>query len=117
VREAACYDCSVAKVRVLPDGLEFEANDGETVMGAAHNAGLYWPTTCGGQGICTSCACSVDEGGDNLDEMGRGEMKTLAEEMGEATVRARRLRLACQARVHGDVVVTKRGVRQANEVL
>ena len=102
----------MAKVRVLPDGIEFEAKDGDTVMGAAHEAGLYWPTTCGGQGICTSCACSVEAGGENLDEMGRGELKTLREEMGEMTIRARRLRLACQARVHGDITVTKRGVRE-----
>jgi 2Fe-2S ferredoxin len=106
----------VAKVRVLPDGIEFEADDGQTMMGAAHDAGLYWPTTCGGQGICTSCACSIEEGGENLDEMGRGEMKTLVEEMGEVAVRARRLRLACQARVHGDVVVTKRGVRAGDSL-
>jgi ferredoxin len=44
--------------------------------------------------------------------MSRSELKTLAEEMGEAAVKARRLRLACQARVLGDVVVTKRGVRR-----
>jgi 2Fe-2S ferredoxin len=103
-------------VRVLPDGIEFEAADGETVMGAAHEAGLYWPTTCGGQGICTSCACSVEDGTENLDEMGRGELKTLVEEMGETTVRVRRLRLACQARVHGAVTVTKRGVRPEDGV-
>jgi ferredoxin, 2Fe-2S len=101
----------MAKVRVEPEGLEFEAGDGQTMMDAAHDAGLYWPTTCGGEGLCTSCACSIENGEDNLDEMGRSEMKTLAEEMGEGTVRARHLRLACQARVYGDVIVTKRGVR------
>jgi 2Fe-2S ferredoxin len=98
-------------VRVLPLELEFEAEDGATIMEAAHEHGLYWPTTCGGQGICTSCACTIDDGEANLEEIGRGELKTLVEEMGEATVRARKLRLACQARVHGDVTVTKRGVR------
>ena len=103
------------KVRVEPDGFEFEAADGQTIMDAAHGASLYWPTTCGGQGICTSCACSVDEGAENLDPIGRSELKTLAEEMGEATVRARRLRLACQARVSGDVIVTKRGVRAESD--
>jgi ferredoxin, 2Fe-2S len=103
------------KVRVEPDGLEFEAADGQTIMDAAHDASLYWPTTCGGQGICTSCACSVDVGAENLDPIGRSELKTLAEEMGEATVRGRRLRLACQARVSGDVVVTKRGVRAESD--
>jgi 2Fe-2S ferredoxin len=97
-------------VRVLPDEIAFEADDGQTVMDAAHDHGYYWPTTCGGQGICTSCACTVEEGNENLDEMGKSEFKTLAEERGEATARSGRIRLACQARVHGDVVVTKRGV-------
>lgn len=80
-------------------------------MDAAHDAGLFWPTTCGGQGICTTCACVVEAGADNLDEMGRGELKTLTADLSETAVRARRLRLACQARIAGDVTVTKRGVR------
>jgi len=99
------------KITIFPLERVIEAADGATIMEAAHEHGLYWPTTCGGEGICTSCACTVDEGEANLEPMGRGELKTLAEEMGEATVRARRLRLACQARVRGDVTVTKRGVR------
>jgi ferredoxin, 2Fe-2S len=99
------------KVKILPLDREIEAQEGATIMEAAHAYGLYWPTTCGGEGICTSCACTIEDGESNLDPIGRGELKTLAEEMGEATVRARRLRLACQARVHGDVTVTKRGVR------
>jgi hypothetical protein len=43
--------------------------------------------------------------------MGRGERNTLAEERGPAVLASGRIRLACQARVHGDVTVTKRGVR------
>ena len=80
-------------------------------MEAAWARGLYWPTTCGGQGICTSCVCVVEEGGANLDEMGRSERKRLIEEFGEPNVNQRRLRLACQARVQGDVTVRKSGVR------
>jgi 2Fe-2S ferredoxin len=97
-------------VRVLPQEIVFEAEEGQTIMDAAHDHGYYWPTTCGGQGICTSCACMVEEGGENLDEMGRAEFKTLAEDRGEGAVRSGRVRLACQARVNGEVVVTKRGV-------
>jgi 2Fe-2S ferredoxin len=99
------------KVTILPLDRVIEATEGATIMEAAHEHGLYWPTTCGGEGICTSCACTVEEGETNLEPTGRGELKTLAEEMGEATVRNRHLRLACQARVRGDVTVTKRGVR------
>jgi 2Fe-2S ferredoxin len=108
----------MARVTIMPLGAVVEATDGMTIMEAAWEHGLYWPTTCGGQGICTSCACSVDEGQENLDEMGRSERKTLAEELGEGAIARQRLRLACQARVRGDVSVTKRGVRPADaEVL
>jgi ferredoxin, 2Fe-2S len=106
------------KVTILPLDRVIEAEDGATIMDAAHEHGLYWPTTCGGQGICTSCACTIEDGEANLEPMGRGELRTMAEEMGEATVRARKLRLACQTRVRGDVTVTKRGVRpQEDELL
>jgi 2Fe-2S ferredoxin len=99
-------------VRVLPGEILLAAEEGQTIIEAAWDAGYYWPTVCGGQGICTSCLCTVEEGADNLEPMGRAERKTLAEERSEAALASGRLRLACQARVHGDVVVTKRGVRK-----
>ncbi len=37
------------RVRIVPGGIEYEAADGDTIMGAALAAGYYWPTTCGGQ--------------------------------------------------------------------
>jgi 2Fe-2S ferredoxin len=101
------------KVHILPLDITVEAADGQTIMEAAWEGDLYWPTTCGGQGICTTCACTVAAGQDNLEPMGRGERKTLAEERGAAAVDRGDLRLACQARVHGDVTVTKPGVRPA----
>jgi 2Fe-2S ferredoxin len=101
------------KITILPLDLEIEAEDGQTIMEAAHESGLYWPTTCGGQAICTTCMCRIDAGAENLDEIGRTELKTMTEERSEAMVRENRLRLACQARVSGDVTVTKRGVAPA----
>jgi len=102
----------VTKIVVEPGGLEFEAKAGETVMGAANARGLYWPTTCGGQGICTTCLSEVLEGADLLVEMGRSERKTLIAERGEAILR-RPVRLMCQAIVQqGDEVrINKPGVR------
>ena len=98
-------------VRVLPDEIVIEAEDGQTIIEAAWAAGYYWPTTCGGEGICTTCACTIEDGIANLEPMGRSEHKTLAEERSEETLRSGRLRLACQARLRGDVIVVKRGVR------
>src|SRR5712691_3531917 len=86
----------MTKVIVTPGGVEFEARPGETVMGAANARGLYWPTTCGGQGICTTCLSEIVEGAASLVDMGRNERKTLVAERGEAILR-RPVRLACQA--------------------
>ncbi len=99
------------RITIQPLGRVIDAEDGDTLMGAAHEAGLYWPTTCGGQGICTSCACKIEAGAENLEPMGRSERQTLAQELGEAAVTSGRTRLACQARLHGDVAVQKPGVR------
>jgi 2Fe-2S ferredoxin len=101
------------KITIQPLDRTIEARDGATIMEAAWADGLYWPTTCGGEGICTSCACNIEEGAENLDALGRSERKTLSEERGEASLRNGTLRLACQARVRGDVVVNKPGVRPA----
>lgn len=99
------------KITILPLGTTIEAQAGTTIIEAAWDKGLYWPTTCGGRGVCTSCACTIEDGAANLEPMGRSEFQTLASELGEAAVRVRGLRLACQARVRGDVTVVKRGVR------
>jgi 2Fe-2S ferredoxin len=82
-------------------------------MGAAQDLGYYWPTTCGGEGRCTTCACEVLSGADLLEPMGRTERKSLVEERGEGVLRTA-VRLACQTRIRtesGTVVVRKPGVR------
>ncbi len=99
------------KLTILPLDTVIEAKEGSTIIEAAWEKGLYWPTTCGGRGVCTSCACSVQSGAKNLEPMGRSEFRTLVAELGEAAVRGQNLRLACQARLRGDVTVVKRGVR------
>jgi len=53
----------------------------------------------------------VDDGVAHLDPMGRGEQKTLSEDRDPASLASGRVRLACQARMRGDVTVIKRGVR------
>ncbi len=100
------------KIRVEPLAAEYEAGPGETVMGAAQARGYYWPTTCGGEGRCTTCACEVLEGAALLSPMGRAERASLVEERGERVVETN-VRLACQAHVTGAgrVVVRKPGVR------
>jgi 2Fe-2S ferredoxin len=102
----------MAEVTVQPTNIVFDAGVGETIMGAAQARGLYWPTTCGGQGICTTCLSEIVSGSEFLAEMGRHERKTLTAERGEAILR-RPVRLACQSSVcaEGPIIVLKAGVR------
>jgi 2Fe-2S ferredoxin len=102
----------MARIVVNPGAYEYDARLGETLMDAARGLGYYWPTTCGGQGVCTTCLSEVVAGGELLAEMGRSERKTLAAERGEAIL-SRPVRLACQAAVlrEGTIVISKPGVR------
>ncbi len=101
------------RIRVLPLDIQIDANEGDTVMGAAQSAGYYWPTTCGGEARCTTCACDVTVGAEALSPMGRAERRALVAERGESVL-SKPVRLACQARVTGshDVTVEKPGVRR-----
>lgn len=99
------------KITIHPAGLEVEAQKGDTIMAAAWASGLRWPTTCGGQGMCTTCVLLVLNGEENLSSMGKSEASTLAQLGGRSPTNSR-VRLACQARVLGDVEVEKRGVRR-----
>jgi 2Fe-2S ferredoxin len=101
------------RIRILPLNIELEAGVDATLMGAAQDAGYYWPTTCGGEGRCTTCACEIVDGAAALSPMGRSEEQTLVAERGPAVL-GTNVRLACQARVLRDVaiVVQKPGVRR-----
>jgi 2Fe-2S ferredoxin len=100
------------KIRVMPLGVTIEAAEDATIMSAAQALGYYWPTTCGGEGRCTTCACEVVEHPEALSPIGRSERDTLVAERGAGALGAG-VRLACQARVRGDVTVAvrKAGVR------
>ncbi len=98
------------RITVRPADVTIEARTGETIMEAARAAGYYWPTTCGGQGECATCAGLVEEGAANLSEMGRSEAAAIVQQRGRRALETP-LRLCCQARLHGDVTVRKPGVK------
>ena len=104
-------------VTVMPSEIVFDAEIGDTVMGAAQAQGLYWPTTCGGQGVCTTCLSEVESGAECLSEMGRSERKTLIADRGEGIL-GRPMRLMCQATIvaPGTIRLTKNGVHGADDM-
>lgn len=98
------------RVRVEPLGAEVDAVTGDTVMDAFSNHGYFWPVGCNRNGECTNCAMEVLSGIGRLSRMGRYERENLVRQRGPRSIEDPRLRLACQARVEGDVIVYKRGV-------
>lgn len=109
--EPAVYDHSAeaATVTVRPAGFQFTADPGQSIMAAAVAAGYRWPTICGGLGDCLVCHVEVLEHPQCLSEPTDAETQAVRELCARS---GRPVRLACQAAVHGDVVVLKRGVRQ-----
>ncbi len=100
------------RVTVEPRDIEFEVDDGEAIMAAAQRNGYRWPTLCRGDGTCTICWAEVKVGAEQLSTIELLEQGTL--ELLSPVLRATRtVRLACQARVHGDVTLRKTGVRPA----
>jgi ferredoxin len=95
-------------VTVQPNGVRLDPEPGETVFLAAARQGYRWPTVCGGLGTCRTCLMVVDEGRENCSPIGDLEAEGL-DALKEPKDGVRRL--ACQTRVSGDVLVTKRGVK------
>lgn len=96
-------------IRLEPLSVEFVALEGETVMAAALRCGYRWPTVCNGQGLCTVCFIEVIDHPEQLAPMNGAETERLAEFSGRRFYQDP-LRLACQARVAGNVTVRKKGV-------
>lgn len=97
-------------VSVEPRGIVIEVNEGETIMAAAERSGYHWPTLCHGDATCSICWAEVTEGSQNLSVIDEDERTTLG--LLSPRLRAtRNARLACRAKVTGDVTVRKPGVR------
>lgn len=83
-----------------PMGRVVEVEPGSTILAAAMQSDLFLRHVCGGIMNCATCRSKVLAGAANLSPMSRGEQKRLAELYAPAGVR-----LSCQARIEGDVVV------------
>lgn len=100
-------------MRVEPAGVDIDVRPGETLMQAAWRAGYDWPTLCYARGTCTACRCEVLEGLHRLSERTEAEV-AMAAALDRRVRRAnpRRVRLACQVSITGDITVRKPGVKK-----
>ena len=83
------------KVRFLPDDVEVEVEERETLLAAAMRAGVYLNASCGGEGTCGKCKVILESGSVEA-ERGRHISE---QEFAEG------VRQACQSAVVSDVVV------------
>lgn len=95
-------------VRVDPGGLILPVKDGQTIFRAAYDAGIEWPTKCGGAKQCTFCSMVVTEGAENLSVADKDEKFRTAAWIRRLGIEPARFRLACAARVRGPAVVEPR---------
>jgi len=86
------------EVKFLPEGKRNVVEDGATVIAAAIDGGVDLANICGGKGYCRKCVVEVLQG--ELSPPTDQERKRIP-----ADKLSHGYRLACQARVHGNVII------------
>lgn len=89
------------KIKFLPSGTEVTADAGETLLDIALANGIEIQHACGGFCACTTCHCEVQAGLENLVAPDSDEI----ERLDVLESRTASSRLACQAKVKGDLTV------------
>jgi 2Fe-2S ferredoxin len=88
-------------VKFLPSGIEVSARSGEALLDIALAHEVSIQHACGGFCACTTCHCEILAGDQNLEAPDDDEQ----ERLGVLEGRTAHSRLACQAKVKGDVTV------------
>ena len=82
-------------VRFLPDDVTLTVGEGENLLSAAANAGVYIHAFCGGEGVCGKCKVRIEQG----EIAATRATRLTGEEIEEG------FRLACQSKIVSDLVV------------
>ena len=101
---------TTARIIFMPSGLRGQVRTGQTVLGAARALGADLDSACGGRAICGKCQVNVLDGAFPKEGVtSSASHLTPPSEAEEKYARLRGLdkgrRLACQARILGDVVI------------
>ncbi|HID87031.1 MAG TPA: DUF4445 domain-containing protein [Anaerolineae bacterium] len=89
------------RVTFQPSGRRGEVEEGTTLQEAARQLGVELDAICGGRQVCGKCKIRIDAGLDHLSSMAEAERELLSDRHGAVN----NYRLACAARVLGDVLV------------
>ncbi|MFB9858744.1 2Fe-2S iron-sulfur cluster-binding protein [Paenarthrobacter aurescens] len=103
-------DSKLPTVRVLPSEISFDVQPGMTVFEAAGECGIWWPTICDGSVECATCFMEVLQGEEFISPMDEAERGALDRVRGRSSP-AGQERLACCAKINGDILVRRRSVR------
>jgi uncharacterized 2Fe-2S/4Fe-4S cluster protein (DUF4445 family) len=93
-----------------PSGLRGKVEEGLTILDAARQLGVSLESVCGGKGACGKCKVRIEEG--DYRKYGiQSSVKatTTRDEVNAKFIKSQQIkqnyRLACQTKIHGDVVV------------
>ena len=89
-----------SSITYLPLGLRVPCEDGESVFTVGRRAGVEISTACVGKATCGLCRVKIIEGEANVTPLNAAEKKHLGN-----VYFLTKVRLSCQTRVLGDVVV------------
>jgi 2Fe-2S ferredoxin len=90
----------VPSVTFQPSGARVDGADGESLFEIGRRAGVEISTACVGKATCGLCRVKILDGEAHLTPLNAAEKKHLGN-----VYFITKTRLACQARVSGDVVV------------
>ncbi|MEW5975535.1 MAG: 2Fe-2S iron-sulfur cluster-binding protein [Acidobacteriota bacterium] len=95
-------DVTLLSVTILPEGMKVLVPAGASLLEAALSGGIEILHSCGGVPACTTCRVEICAGKENLSRMSLPEQELLRE---SGILHSHRL--ACQARVSGDVRIKR----------
>ena len=89
------------RVTFLPHNITVEAREGDSILNVTLDNAIGLPHNCGGVCACSTCHVVIRQGLQNLSNMEEVE----SDQLDEAEGLTLSSRLACQAKILGDVVV------------
>lgn len=92
----------MAVIEITNDQVSLPALEGKTLLENTLLSGVPHAHACGGQGLCSSCRVFVEKGIEHFSPM-KDKERNLLKKLGLSD----RIRLACQSKVEGDIVIRR----------